>query len=83
MASKLNVDEPQLPRIRKKNIRFDDGKSDGDFHADPKALYRQGYYEVIGFIIAAIQKCFDQPGYKKYQQLETLLTKALYLLLVW
>ena len=37
-----------------KTIRFDDGKSDGDFHAEPKALYRQGYYEVIGFIIAAI-----------------------------
>ena len=77
MASKLNVDEPQLPRIRKKPKRFNDGKSDGDFHADPKALYRQGYYEVIDFIIAAIQERFDQPGYKKYQQLEVLLIKAM------
>ena len=70
MASKLNVDEPQLPRIRKKSKRFDDGKSDGDFNADPRAFYRQGYYEVIDFIIAAIQERFDQPGYNKYQQLE-------------
>ena len=77
MASKLNVNEPQLPRIRKKTIRFDDGKSDGDFHADPKALYRQDYYEVIDFIIAAIQERFDQPGYKKYQKLEALLIKAM------
>ena len=52
----------------KKTIRFDDGKSDGDFHADPKALYRQDYYEVIDFIIAAIQEHFDQPGYEKYQK---------------
>ena len=73
MASKLQVDESQLSRYRKKPKRFDDGKSDGDFHADPKALYRQGYYEVIDFIIAAIQKCLDQPRYKKSQQLETLL----------
>ena len=77
MASKLNVNEPQLPRIRKKHKRFDDGKSDGDFHADLKALYRQGYYEVMDFIIAAIQERFDQPGYKKYQQLEALLIKAM------
>ena len=48
----------------KKPKRFDDGKSDGDFHADPKALYRQGFYEAIDFIIAAIQERFDQPGYK-------------------
>ena len=39
MASKLHVDESQLPRIRKKPKRFDDGKSDGDFHPDPKALH--------------------------------------------
>ena len=63
MASKQNVDEPQLPRISKKPKRFDDGKSDGDFYADPNALYRQGYYEVIDFILAAIQERFDQPGY--------------------
>ena len=65
-------------------------KFDGDLHADPKALYRQGYYEVIDFIIVTIQKRFHQPRYKKYQQLETLLIKAMkqekleeYLLLVW
>ena len=72
-----------LPLIRlesgKKPKRFDDGKSDGDFHADPKAIYRQGYYEVIHSIIAAIQERFDQPMQiqKKYQQLEALLIKAM------
>ena len=71
MASKLNVDEPQLPRIRKKPKRFDDGKSDCDFHADPKALYRQ----VLS--LPPYKNVLINPDTKKYQQLEALLIKAM------
>ena len=49
--------------------RFDNGQSDGDYHAGPEALYRQGHYNLI---ITAIPEHFDQPGYKKHQQLKAL-----------
>ena len=72
----VDVDEPRLPRHRKQPRRYDDGLSTGDFHQTPKAHYRQYYFEAIDLIVNCIQDQFDQPGYRIYNSLETLLIKA-------
>ena len=43
IASDFGVGEPQLPRRRRVPRRYDDGQSEGDFHAEAKSLYRQQY----------------------------------------
>lgn len=75
-ATDLGVGEPQLPRRRKVPRRFDDGLSEGAFHEDPESLYRQQYYEAIDSIVNCIENRFNQPGYKIYRSLQTLLLKA-------
>ena len=54
-AESLDVGEPQLPRQRKTPRRYDDGSTDGDFHADPKAYYRQHYFEAIDLVVNCIK----------------------------
>ena len=39
-ASELDVGEPQLPRRRRLPRRLDDGLSAGEFHDNPKSLYK-------------------------------------------
>lgn len=72
----LDVQEPQLFRRRKTPKRLDDGQADGEFPSDPKAFYRQQYYEALDLIVSSSNDRFDQPGYKIYKQLEDLLLNA-------
>ncbi len=62
IAADLDVGEPQLPRRRRVPWRYDEGTSEGDYHSDPKAHYRQIYYEAIDLIVNCIENRFDQPG---------------------
>ena len=75
-AGKLGVNEPQLPRQRKLPRRYDDGLASGDFPSTPKAHFKPVYFEAIDLITNCVQERFDQPGYRIYQSLETLLIKA-------
>ena len=75
-ASSLGINDPQLPHCRKRPRRYDDGISEGDFHITPKAYFRQSYYEAIDVVVGCIENRFDQPGYRIYSTLETLLVKA-------
>ena len=75
-AEALGVKEPQLHRRRKLPRRFDEGLSSGDYAATPKAHFKRCYFEAIDLIVNCIQDRFDQPGYRIYHLLETLLLKA-------
>ena len=75
-AEKRGVSEPQLPRQRKLPRRYDDGSSGGDFPSTPKAHFKPTYFEAIDLITNCVQDRFNQPGYRIYQSLETLLIKA-------
>ena len=75
-ADELEISEPRLPRRRKLPRRLDDGLSDAEFHATPKSYYRQQYFEALDLIVSCIDDRFDQPGYRIYRSLETLLAKA-------
>ena len=71
-----DIEEPHLPRNRKRPLRYDDSQSEGYFHAEIKSLYRQSYYEAVDLLISCIEDRFQQPGYEKYKRLESLLFKA-------
>ena len=75
-AESLDIGQPELPRRRKTPRRFDDGLTEGDFHADAKAYYRQHYFEAIDRVVNCIKERFDQPGYNVYRNLEQLLLKS-------
>lgn len=75
-TSTHEVNDPRLPRQRKRPRRYEEGTSDGDFHETPKQYFRQHYFEAIDLIVNCIQDRFDQPGYKVYSTLESLLVKA-------
>ncbi len=68
--------QPQLPRRRKVPRRYDSGSAEGEFHDNPKAYFRQHYFEAIDLAVNCIQDRFKQRGYQVYQYLELLLLKA-------
>ena len=75
-ASKLEVNEPTLPRRRKAPRNVEVGQGEGYHPETPKDHYRAIYYETLDLLIAFIKDRFDQPGYRTYVLLETLLIKA-------
>ena len=76
MSDDLGVNEPVLPRRRKRPLRYEEGTSDGHHPREVEDLYRPIYYEALDLITNAIKRRFDQPGYEKYSNLEELLVKA-------
>ena len=52
------------------------GEGTGDFHTTVVDHYRVIYFEAMDLIIQCIDDRFDQPGYKMYSGLETLLLKG-------
>lgn len=76
LAVNLDVEEPMLPRKRKMPQRFEEGSAPPEFHSSPKDAYRQSYYEALDLLVQAINDRFEQPGYKTYSSLETLILKA-------
>ena len=67
-ASKYSVNEPTLPRKRKRPARFEDGTAPAEFLSSTEDYYRKIYFEVIDHLIIAITERFDQPGYKVYSK---------------
>ena len=70
------MEDPKLPRNRKRPIRYEDGNAAAEFHSNPKDYYRQIYYEALDLIVQSIKDRFEQSGYKVYKCLEDLVIKA-------
>ena len=75
-ATQLNIDEPALPRKRKRTVRYESGDAAPKFHTSIEGYYRQAYFEVLDVICSTIEDRFRQPGYQLYSNLEQLLLKA-------
>ena len=75
-ASALNVSEPTLSRKRKAPQRYEIGTGEPHFPERVEEYYRQVYFEVLDLAITCVKARFDQPGYCKYQVIESLLLKA-------
>ena len=76
MADSRNVDEPKLPRQRKRAKRYNDGVAPPQFDVAVQDRYRRIYFEALDLIVETIKARFNQPGYKIYRGLEDLLVKA-------
>ena len=76
LAAELDVDEPALPRQRKRPRRYEDGTGEAHFSENVKDFFRHIYFEALDLVISGINSRFDQPGYNIYSKLEDLLVKA-------
>jgi len=76
MAKENMVEDPKLPRKRKRPVRYEDGNAAAEFHSTPKDYYRQIYCEALDLIAQSIKDRFEQSGYKVYKGLEELVLKA-------
>ena len=75
-ANQLHIDEPALPRKRKRTVRYESGNATPEFQSSVEEYYRQAYFEVFDVICSTIEDRFRQPGYQLYSNLEQLLLKA-------
>ena len=76
--TKMDVNDPVLPRKRKTPTRFEQGPSvTYAFFESPKDFYRQKYYDSYDFVINAIQDRFDQKDFKLYKSIQDLLLKSI------
>ena len=76
----LEVDEYELPRKRRHPKRMTDyygyvNQPDQDFTTE-KDMFRAYYYQCYDFVTNAIEKRFDQPDYKMYGNMESIVTNA-------
>ena len=74
-AKSLDIGEPCLPRCRKVPARYEDGMPSGHFHDSTVGYYKQIYFEALDLIINCIEDRFDQPGFRIYYSIESLLVK--------
>ena len=76
VRQKLDVNEPELPRKRKRPRRFEDKNAEPEFSSDCKQHFRRQYFEAIDLIINSITGRFDQVDNKAYKNLQDLLINA-------
>ena len=71
-----DISKPELLRQRKRPRRYEEGSYDGDFHESLKEYFMQQYFGAVDLITNCILNRFDQPGYKIYSFMESLLMKS-------
>ena len=76
-CEQLNINEPVLPRQRKRTRPHDDmGTGEPFFFNDVKLYYRSIYFQCLDAAMSAIKDRFHQPDYSMYSNLEQVLIKA-------
>ena len=60
----LGVNEPSLPRRRKRPIRFETGTAEHHFPDNVEEFYRQIYFESIDTAVMAIENHFIQKDFE-------------------
>ncbi|KAJ8024350.1 Zinc finger MYM-type protein 1 [Holothuria leucospilota] len=76
-TTEQDVNEPSLRRNRRAPRRLEIGTANPEFATSVEDKYRQIYFEAIDLCVATIKNRFDQPGFKAYMQMESLLIKCL------
>ena len=71
-----DIDIPAPPRRRKQPARYAIGDAPAHFPESVEDQFRAIYFEAVDTVTSCIKQRFDQPGYKQYSILETLLLKA-------
>jgi hypothetical protein len=70
------LEPPKLPRKKKMPAKYEEGKSEPEFHDNCEKYFRQIYFESLDTIIACINDRFDQHDYKTLVNLEQILLKS-------
>jgi len=73
--SEYSLQEPSLPRVRRKPKKLDNLSNPPVFN-NPKEWLKSTFFEGIEFMIKEIKRRFDQPGLKLYEQMENALIKS-------
>ena len=76
LCTRLDCEEPVLPRKRKAPRHLEYGDGEGYHSLTIEEHYRQQYFEALDLAISSIQDRFNQPGYATYKNLESLLLKV-------
>jgi hypothetical protein len=70
------VAEPTLPRKRRAPARYETGNAEPVYPPTARDHYRKVYFEAVDHLISSVKERFDQPAFKVYATLETLLLRA-------
>ena len=76
---RLEVDDPALPRKKRRQTRIDDHFYSDTTYNPPtvEEMYRKIYYEAIDYAISTITDRFDQPDYEVYRNMQQVFMNAL------
>lgn len=69
-AKRLRIDEPVVPRVRRRPARFETGTAEAHNFPDPESYYRQMYFEIVDAAIASLETRFNSVSYNKVKDLE-------------
>ena len=72
-ARNLDVAKPCLPRRRKIPRWLDDGHDPALFPTSIEEHYRPVYFDALDLITSCSKDRFEQPGYRTFSELETLI----------
>ena len=73
----VSITEPQVPRNKRAPGRFEVGTGTPLFPVTPVQVYRRIYFEALDLIVSSIEERFDEPSFKAYSNMETLLIGVL------
>ena len=73
----VSITEPQVPRNKRAPGRFEVGTGTPLFPVTPVQVYRRIYFEALDLIVSSIEERFDQPSFKAYSNMESLLIGVL------
>ena len=57
-ATALDIDEPIVPRVRRRPARFVESTADARVFSDAKSLHRKQYFEIIDAAITSLEERF-------------------------
>ena len=75
-SADYDIDEPLLPRPRKKPKRFESGENSENMPKSAKEFYNKIYLESLEVLVKFLEERFAQEGFETYKQLENLILKA-------
>ena len=73
----VSITESQVQRNKRAPGRFEVGTGTPLFPVTPEQVYRRIYFEALDLIVSSIQERFDQPSFKAYSNMESLLIGVL------
>ena len=74
---RVSITEPAVPRSKRAPGRFEVGTGTPLFPVTPEQVYRRIYFEALDLIVSSIEERFDQPSFKDYSNMESLLIGVL------